>query len=51
MKAFDADVLTLIRVGISDLRIAAICTLHAATLISRNRKDFEQVPGLSVGFR
>ena len=39
-----------IRIGISDLRIAAICIVHAATLISRNRKDFEQVPGLSVEF-
>jgi tRNA(fMet)-specific endonuclease VapC len=39
-----------IRIGISDLRIAAICIVNYATLISRNRKDFEQVPGLSVEF-
>jgi tRNA(fMet)-specific endonuclease VapC len=39
-----------IRIGISDLRIAAICVVHSATLISRNRKDFEKVPGLSVEF-
>jgi tRNA(fMet)-specific endonuclease VapC len=39
-----------IRIGNSDLRIAAICIVHSATLISRNRKDFEQVPGLSVEF-
>ena len=39
-----------IRIGNSDLRIAAICVAHSATLISRNRKDFEQVPGLSVEF-
>ena len=39
-----------IRIGNSDLRIAAICVVHSATLISRNRKDFEQVPGLSVEF-
>jgi tRNA(fMet)-specific endonuclease VapC len=37
-----------IRIGNSDLRIAAICVIHSATLISRNRKDFEQGPGLSV---
>jgi tRNA(fMet)-specific endonuclease VapC len=39
-----------IRIGNSDLRIAAICVVHSATLISRNRKDFEQIPGLSVEF-
>jgi tRNA(fMet)-specific endonuclease VapC len=33
-----------IKVGISDLRIAAICVIHGATLISRNRRDFDQVP-------
>jgi tRNA(fMet)-specific endonuclease VapC len=38
------------RVGVSDLRIAAICVVNSFTLISRNRKDFEQVPGLSVEF-
>jgi tRNA(fMet)-specific endonuclease VapC len=39
-----------IRVGNSDLRFAATCVVHSATLISRNRKDFEQVPGLSAEF-
>jgi tRNA(fMet)-specific endonuclease VapC len=29
-----------IKVGISDLRIAAICIVHSATLISPNRRDF-----------
>ena len=33
-----------------DLRIAAICVAHTATLISRNRRDFAQVPGLQVEF-
>ncbi len=39
-----------IKVGISDLRIAAICVIHGATLISRNRRDFDQIPGLSVEY-
>ena len=39
-----------IKVVISDLRIAAICIVHSATLISRNRRDFDQVPGLMVEY-
>jgi len=39
-----------IRVGISDMRIAALCIIHSATLISRNRRDFDQIPGLSVEY-
>jgi tRNA(fMet)-specific endonuclease VapC len=39
-----------IKVGISDLRIAAICVAHSATLISRNRRDFDQVPGLLIEY-
>lgn len=39
-----------IRVGTHDLRIAAICVSQGATLISRNRRDFELVPKLSVEF-
>ena len=64
MIAFDTDVLTEIllgnarlieraskvRVSTHDLRIAAICIDHAATLVSRNRRDFDQVPGLSVQY-
>jgi tRNA(fMet)-specific endonuclease VapC len=33
-----------------DLRIAAICIAHAVTLATRNRRDFEHIPGLSVEF-
>jgi tRNA(fMet)-specific endonuclease VapC len=39
-----------IRVPTHDLRIAAICVIHTATLISRNRRDFVQIPGLQVEF-
>ena len=39
-----------IRVSPHDLRIAAICVAHDATLISRNRRDFQRVPGLKVEF-
>src|SRR5262245_39309134 len=39
-----------IRVSTHDLRIAAICVANNAKLISRNRRDFERVPGLAVEF-
>jgi tRNA(fMet)-specific endonuclease VapC len=39
-----------IRTATHDLRIAALCVIHSATLISRNRRDFENLPGLSVEF-
>ena len=39
-----------LRIPTHDLRIAAICVTHTARLISRNRRDFEQVPGLLVEF-
>ena len=38
------------RLGTHELRIAAICVAHSATLISRNRRDFERVPGLRAEF-
>jgi tRNA(fMet)-specific endonuclease VapC len=37
-----------VRGSTHDLRIAAICVAHSAKQITRNRRDFEQVPGLSV---
>lgn len=32
--------------GTSDLRIAAICIAHAMPLLTRNRSDFADIPGL-----
>ena len=39
-----------VRVSTHDLRIAAICMHESATLASRNRRDFDRVPGLSVEY-
>lgn len=37
-----------IRIGSTDLKIAAICLVNGATLLSRNLADFRRVPGLHV---
>ncbi len=37
-----------IRIGTMDLKIASIVLAHNATLLSRNLRDFQQVPGLRV---
>jgi tRNA(fMet)-specific endonuclease VapC len=39
-----------IRGSTHDLRIAAICVASSTTLITRNRRDFQNIPGLSVEF-
>jgi tRNA(fMet)-specific endonuclease VapC len=36
------------RPGTNDLKIAAIVQCHAATLVSRNLRDFKRVPGLRL---
>ncbi|HBJ87278.1 MAG TPA: hypothetical protein DDZ88_26165, partial [Verrucomicrobiales bacterium] len=43
---FESARLLRLRVGTMDLKIAAICLAHAATLLSRNAGDFTKVPGL-----
>ena len=35
-----------VRIGTMDLKIACICLAHDATLLTRNTRDFAQVPGL-----
>jgi len=37
-----------VRIGTQDLRIAAICVAHDATLVSRNKRDFDKVPELKL---
>ena len=37
-----------IRIGTQDLRIAAVALAHDATVVTRNRQDFESVPLLKI---
>ncbi len=39
-----------IRGSTHDLRIAATCVVSSTTLVTRNRRDFQSIPGLSVEF-
>lgn len=39
-----------IRGSTHDLRMAASCVAQSVTLVTRNRRDFERIPGLSVEF-
>ena len=35
-------------IGMADYLIAGICLAHSATLLTRNRRHFEKVPGLLI---
>lgn len=37
-----------LKVGVQDLRIAAICIAHGAKLVTRNARDYARVPGLNL---
>jgi predicted nucleic acid-binding protein len=37
-------------IGMADYMIAGICLAHSAVLLTRNRKHFERVAGLSLGW-
>jgi tRNA(fMet)-specific endonuclease VapC len=37
-----------IRIGTQDMRIAAAALVQGATLITRNTRDFAQIPGLAI---
>jgi tRNA(fMet)-specific endonuclease VapC len=37
-----------VRVGTQDLRIGSIVLAHQGILLMRNRRDFEQIPGLVI---
>jgi tRNA(fMet)-specific endonuclease VapC len=37
-----------LRIGAEDLKIAAIVLTHQATLVTSNRRHFDQVPGLQI---
>ncbi|MCP4106391.1 MAG: type II toxin-antitoxin system VapC family toxin [Desulfobacteraceae bacterium] len=37
-----------IRIGTQDLKIAAIALNHDATVVTRNKRDFERIPSLKI---
>jgi tRNA(fMet)-specific endonuclease VapC len=47
-KLFEGLKKAKIRVGPRDMRIATICMVHGATLVTRNARDYAQIPGLTL---
>jgi tRNA(fMet)-specific endonuclease VapC len=46
--AFDTLRSQQVRIATMDLRIAAVALANGKTLLTRNRRDFQQVPGLNL---
>lgn len=40
-----------LRIGVQDLKIAAVALVNNLTLLTRNRHDFGQIPGLTIDDR
>ena len=47
-EAFEEWRATRVRVGTTDLRIAAIARTNMLTILTRNRRDFERIPDVNV---
>jgi len=45
---FDGLVAQRVRIATMDLRIAAIALENGLTVVTRNRRDFGRVPGLTI---
>lgn len=50
MITFDADIASELAFGSVDIHKRAVAVAHGATLVSRNRRDFDLVPNLHVEY-